>query len=251
MKKIPLTQGKIALVDDEDYERVSKFKWHAANEGGRWYAKRKLLLSEGRGRRKSVTMHRFILDYPDSLIDHISHKTLDNRRSNLRLCTAQQNFRNGLPRRNTSSPYKGVCWHKVRKKWQAYIGDAYRNCYLGIFRSEVRAAKAYDKAAKEKFGEFAYLNFRHRIRRRNIYRWLTATRGRLFSVTFIKRSDGSERTIVARVGVTRAQKHKGMGFNPRGKKLIVVFDVTERKYKCVPIEGIEAVCCRGRRYRVD
>jgi len=244
MRQIPLTQGKVALVDDADYERVSRFKWHAVKDGCRSYAK-------AWWGQKKIQMHRLIMGFPDSFIDHINHESLDNRRSNLRLCTSSQNMQNQLPVRGSSSVYKGVTWQKRDKIWYGQIKHNGKHFHLGSFRSEVRAAKAYDEAAKEKFGEFAYLNFRHRIRRRNIYRWLTATKGRLFSVTFIKRSDGSERTIVARVGVRRAQKHKGMRFNPRGRKLIVVFDVNERKYKCIPVEGIEAVCCRGRRYRVD
>jgi hypothetical protein len=251
MKKIPLTQGKVALVDDEDYERVSKFKWCAVRIHGYFYAVRNVRVEHGRRRQKRVIMHRFILGFPNSFIDHINHKTLDNRRSNLRPCTLSQNQQNRLPQAGYSSVYKGVRWHKWGNSWCAQIKHNGKGFHLGCFRSEVQAAKAYDEAAKEKFGEFAYLNFRHRIRRRNIYRWLTGTKGRLFSVTFIKRSDGTERTVVARVGVTRGQKHKGMPFNPRERKLIVVFDVTERKYKCIPIEGIEAVCCRGRRYRVD
>ena len=250
MKKIPLTQGKVALVDDADYERVSKYKWYAWRGGaGPFYARRNV--ASGRRQQKTVKLHRFILGFPDSFIDHVNHNGLDNRRSNLRLCTRSQNQQNRLPERGKTSAYKGVNWNKRNRIWYAKIKHNGKGFHLGCFRSEVRAAKAYDDAAKENFGEFAYLNFRHRIRRGNIYRWLTATKGRLFSVTFIKRSDGRERTIVARVGATRGQKHKGMPFNPRDRKLIVVFDVNERKYKCIPVEGIEAVCCRGRRYRVD
>ncbi|MHC4336645.1 MAG: AP2 domain-containing protein [Planctomycetota bacterium] len=251
MKKIPLTQGKVALVDDEDYERVSKYKWYTAKVQGFFYAVTNVRVEDGRRRQKKVIMHRFILGFPNSFIDHMNHRSLDNRRRNLRPCTGSQNQQNRLPLAGYSSVHKGVRWQKRAKSWYAQIKHNGKAFHLGCFRSEVRAAKAYDEAAKEKFGEFAWLNFQHRIRRRNIYRWLSATKGRLFSVTFIKRSDGTERTVVARVGVTRGQKHKGMPFNPRERKLVVVFDVCERKYKCIPIEGIEAVCCRGRRYRVD
>jgi len=126
-----------------------------------------------------------------------------------------------------------------------------RQFYLGVFGSQVLAAKAYDERAAELFGDFAYLNFPHRLSRRNIAGWLAATNGRVFAVTFIKRSDGKERTIRARVGVRVNQKGKTPRYNPKGKKLVLVFDMGERIYKCIPIEGIEAVTFRGKRYRVD
>ena len=78
-----------------------------------------------------------------------------------------------------------------------------------------------------------------------------ATRGRVFAVTFIRRSNGEEKTIRARTGVRANQKGKKLRYNPRGKKLILVFDMTEQKYKCIPIEGIEAVTYRSKHYRVD
>lgn len=143
-------------------------------------------------------------------------------------------------------------------KWRANIGYNNRLIHLGVFSSQVQAAKHYDDKAGELFGEFAYLNFPHRLSRRNICRWLTATQGRVFAVTFIKRSDGREKTIQARIGVMHSmpsgranQKGKTLRYNPRGKKLILVFDMNERKYKCIPVEGIEAVTYRGKHYRVD
>jgi len=95
------------------------------------------------------------------------------------------------------------------------------------------------------------MNFPNRLRRRNIYRWLMATNGRVFAVTFIKRSTGEEKTIRARVGVKTRRKGKGLRYNTRDKKLIVVYDMKERTYKSIPIDGIEAVCCRVKKYRVD
>jgi hypothetical protein len=115
----------------------------------------------------------------------------------------------------------------------------------------VVAAKKYDEAAKAAAGEFAYPNFPYRLTRRNIYRWLMATAGRIFSVTFITRTTGEEKMLSARVGVRKKQNGAGLRFNPRKKKLIVVFDMHSRAYKTIPIDGIEAVTYRARRYRVD
>ncbi len=105
-------------------------------------------------------MHRLVADTPLNLVcDHINHDGLDNRRGNLRLCTRLQNSRNRLPRRGGSSKYKGVTWNKRRKKFMAEIRVNQKYQYLSYFENEIDAAKAYDKKAKEFFGEFAFLNF--------------------------------------------------------------------------------------------
>lgn len=244
MKEIPLTQGKVAIVDNRDYPKLARHKWCAGRYGDNFYA----LRDNGR----VVGMHRVILKAPAGPeVDHRNHNGLDNRRSNLRLCTRSQNSFNRAPRAHSTSQYKGVCWLKTRSKWQVSISVNSRFRYLGIFRHEVIAAKRYDEAAKAAAGEFAWLNFPYRLTRRNIYRWLMATAGKVFSVTFIKRTTGEEKTLAARVGVCRNQKGGSLPFNPRKKKLIVVFDMNDRIYKCIPIDGIEAVTYRARRYRVD
>ena len=245
---IALTKRRRAVVDPEDYEEQSRHKWYALRGDKtsipRYYACRKK-----NGRR--VFMHREIMNCPPGMeVDHINGDTLDNRRANLRICTHADNLYNRKPRIATSS-YKGVCFHKLAKKWRSQISYKYKKHHIGFFKHQVRAAKAYDDRAKELFGEFARLNFPKRVRRRNIYRWLMATKGRVFAVTFIKRSTGKEKKIFARVGVKTRQKGKGLRYNSSDKKLIVVYDMKERKYKSIPIDGIEAVCCRGRRYRVD
>lgn len=153
-KEIPLTQGKVALVDDDDYERLSMYKWNAANDG---YASR-----APAGRPRPVEfMHRVILNAPpDMQADHINGNRLDNRKVNLRLCTLTQNNRNRAKWSTaTSSRYKGVSWSKQAQKWLAQITVDWRNRYLGIFLVEEDAARAYDAAAKQYFGEFARLNF--------------------------------------------------------------------------------------------
>ena len=154
-KLLPLTQDKFAIVDAEDYERLREYKWHAIKNGQRYYAKSNRL-------HVPIAMHRLILNAPSHLVvDHINHNGLDNRRSNLRLCTVSQNNRNRRPitRPNKGSKYKGVSFDKKRNLFKAVIWRNKKQCFLGRFKSQIKAAKAYDKKARELFGQFAYLNF--------------------------------------------------------------------------------------------
>ena len=93
------------------------------------------------------------------VVDHIDGNGLNNRKSNLRICTKAQNVHNSRPRTNTSSKYKGVFWNKANKKWSATIHKGDKWTYIGGFDDEKEAARAYDRKAAEFFGEFAYLNF--------------------------------------------------------------------------------------------
>ncbi|KKN21672.1 hypothetical protein LCGC14_0923000 [marine sediment metagenome] len=155
MKNIKLTQGKFAIVDDADYVWLNQWKWCAYKPPtGGFYAKRK-------GSGRTILMHRQILGLGPGdkrQGDHIFHNTLDNRRNNLRICTGQENQRNRKPRSNTTSGYKGVSWHNRIKKWQVHIQVNRRRKHLGYFVLELDAALAYNKAAKELYGVFVYLN---------------------------------------------------------------------------------------------
>lgn len=154
MKEIPLTKGKVALVDDEDYERISRWKWHYTPNG---YAAHTIWSPEKKVNRG---MHREVMQTPPGLeTDHINGNKLDNRRENLRICTSSQNKANsGLSKMNTSG-YKGVRWRESRQKWEVDIRKDGRKVFLGRFDDIIEAAKAYDLAAKAHYGEFAKLNF--------------------------------------------------------------------------------------------
>ena len=164
MKHIPLTQGKVAIVDDEDFDWLSQWKWCAVKGKTTYYASRNVYLGGGRKSPKYnfIIMHRLILGLKkgDSReCDHRNHNGLDNQRHNLRICNRGQNMRNARPSRNKSSKYKGVSWHNQAGQWRARIKDEGIETHIGHFCNEVDAAKAYDAKAKDIYGEFAYLNF--------------------------------------------------------------------------------------------
>ena len=158
-RRIKLTWGKWAIVDAEDYDRLRTYKWCGVEEGRSWYAK--TFQRDG----LPLWMHRLILDAPKGLVvDHIDHDGLNNRKTNLRLCTNAQNQQNRRPHRGGTSRYKGVHRVKSRNKFRASLTHNGKRFQLGYFNSEIDAAKAYDKKAREVFGEFAYLNFPYSLK---------------------------------------------------------------------------------------
>lgn len=158
MKEIELTRGLVAIVDDIDFGRLSLSKWFALSCGRWMYAGRKAP-REG-GKQKTLLMHREIMDVPAGMdVDHINHRTLDNRRDNLRLCTRSQNSQNRLLGSRNTSGLKGVSWDRQKRKWGASGRLAGKTYHLGHFDDPVEAARAYDAFARENFGEFALLNF--------------------------------------------------------------------------------------------
>ena len=161
MRQIQLSQGKFAQVDDEDFERVNKFKWciYKSKNGNVFYAARKVIID---GKRKTQRMHQFILgDNP--LKPHIDHRDgdgLNNQKYNLRPCSNMENTTNKKKtNKKCSSIYKGVCWDNHSNKWRAYIQTNGKLIYLGLFKIEIDAARAYDIAAIKYHGEFRNLNF--------------------------------------------------------------------------------------------
>lgn len=158
MRTIPLTKGKKAIIDDEDYDEISQHKWCFC--GG--YAVRGII-----GRNKLISMHRQIMRRQLKAagsgheIDHRNHDGLDNRRRNLRVCTRGQNTHNrkNVIRRGGTSRFKGVCKHTLTGYWRATIKIGDKQIHLGFYNSEVDAAYVYDNAAREYFGEFACTNF--------------------------------------------------------------------------------------------
>lgn len=155
MIELPLSRGRVALIDEDDFTNFGGYKWSLT--GDRYVTRRALV----DGRPRTIYLHRAILDAPKGIfVDHVNGDGLDNRRANLRLCQMSQNIGNSHKwRRPTSSRYKGVCWSKQAGRWQANITINRRMLHLGHFRNEIDAAVAYDRAAIEAFGPFARINF--------------------------------------------------------------------------------------------
>jgi hypothetical protein len=155
MKEILLSRGLATIVDVDDFWLLSRWKWRPL-QGARPYVFRTPRIGPRSENRKAcVYMHRLILGAkPDEQVDHINANVLDNRRSNLRLCTPSQNMANvEYPRPHV---YRGVTPYFY--KWQARISVGNKTKYLGLFRTAEDAAVAYNRAAIEEFGEFARLN---------------------------------------------------------------------------------------------
>jgi len=155
MKEIHLTQGKIALVDDADFEWLSQRKWYAVKLG-----RKKRLYAARRGpSHVQILMHREILDAPHGTrVDHADDNGLNNQRINIRFATMAQNVMNRGPQSNNTGKYKGVTLERYSGKWIAHIKFDGRKKRLGAFATPELAAQAYNEAAKIHFGEFAWLN---------------------------------------------------------------------------------------------
>lgn len=159
MKKIPLTQGKFALVDDTDYEELSKHNWYALKYKHTFYAVRSAVVD---GVHVTIRMSRELLGLKPGdkrQGDHGNLNGLDNQRHNLRVCTQPQNTQNRGLGKNNKSGYKGVRWNKSHGKWYTQISVNGIQVHLGCFFCLIKAAKAYDTAARKHFGEFARCNF--------------------------------------------------------------------------------------------
>ncbi len=154
MKEIPLSQGKVALVDDVEFDLLSVNKWCAQKDRRTYYAVRSITIAPNKEKR--VWMHREILGLTvGQFADHINGNGLDNRRSNLRIATTSQNGANRRVGRNNTSGVKGVAWHKGSKKWQSSICVRGRMIQLGRFYDLKSAECIYKLAAFKFFGEFA------------------------------------------------------------------------------------------------
>jgi hypothetical protein len=164
MQVVTLSQGCIAVVDDQDYERVMKHKWSAVKfrESNGFYAMTNVPDPRFPGKTTTLSMHVFIMQPPENMmVDHIHGNTLDNRRSQLRVCTPAENSANRQKyrREGLTSKYKGVGWKKGANGWLTQCRfNKSENRNFGLWQTEEAAALAYNYAARKSFGEFARIN---------------------------------------------------------------------------------------------
>lgn len=152
MKKIKLTKGKYALVDDADYNELMQYKWYSGNTS-KFYAFRSKKVG---GNWRQLGMHRHIMQPKEGYqVDHIDNNGLNNQRSNLRVCTQAENSRNKGRRSHNTSGYAGVSFHANTKKWKAQIAVDKKHIYIGIYKTAEEAYKAYCEACLKYHGEFA------------------------------------------------------------------------------------------------
>lgn len=163
MKEIKLTQGKVAIVDDDTFEELNKFKWHASNEGRTQYAVRTntavtIKNKNGKYSYERLRMHRVLMNAStDFFVDHKNGNGLDNRKNNLRLCSRTENARNRGKNSKNSTGYKGVTKRK-NGRYQASIGMNGKSIIIGYYNKVEDAAFAYNIVAKLAHKEFARLN---------------------------------------------------------------------------------------------
>jgi len=158
LKKIPLTQGYYALVDDDMFDYLNQWKWCVLTSKAKnaFYAKRTIKVNR---KQKTVLMHKLIMQcVGNNRIDHEDGNGLNNQRYNMRFCTISQNNMNSAKPKNASSIWKGVYWDKANLNWRAQIKINKKAICLGRFKDEHSAAIVYNHKAIELFGEFAKLN---------------------------------------------------------------------------------------------
>ena len=157
MKEIKLTNGGVTLVDDSDYEELNQYKWFAHKERDTAY----VLRYQYNGFRQygRVLMHRQILNPEKSDdVDHVNGDGLDNQRSNIRVCSRQQNLENQRLRSDNTSGFKGVSLCNKNRAWRATVNLNGKQVHVGCYPTKEAAAQAYNHKAIELFGQFARSN---------------------------------------------------------------------------------------------
>lgn len=162
MKRVQLSQGKFALVDDGDFDSVNRWKWSFQKmptvDG---YAVR---VVKENGRYRKIYLHRFLCGFPTGkVIDHVDGDGLNNQRENLRVCVQHENISNQRKKKNNTSGFKGVSFHRRTGKWAAQITFQRVKRHIGLFPDAQSASDAYDQASKKTHGEFGLPNHKENL----------------------------------------------------------------------------------------
>jgi hypothetical protein len=235
-KEIQLTQGKVALIDDDRYEVVVRHKWYAMKSRNTWYAGR---TENG----TTVFLHRFLINVPlDTFVDHIDGDGLNCTRNNMRLATRSQNGHNRKKTGGTSL-YKGVSWISSRDCWFSQIKLNRKSYNLGYYKSEIDAAIAYNHAAREKHGDFAKYN--------DIPNWENIIPEKYYfpreniKTKYIGvHSGGNGKTWMARIRYDGKQIY--IGSSKDAKKAALMYDQVAREYygemmKTITLEDLQTI----------
>jgi len=159
MRELEINKGLKVILDDEDFDRVAALKWFYGKNN--YIGRNNSKTIDGKKRYTKTRLHWFVLRFEGKkgyVVDHINGNTFDNRKENLRICTVAENSRNQKLNKRNKTGYKGVCAVKRVNGYKAEIKLNYKVRHLGYFKCPKEAAKAYNKAAIELFGEFARLN---------------------------------------------------------------------------------------------
>lgn len=155
---------QVVYYDDQDHELISRYNWHIQKGRTSLYAITNIKIDgakriKGKLQKTVLSMHRLVMGTPDYFhVDHKDHNGLNNRKCNLRKCTRSQNAMNSRLKKTNITGYKGVTFFKASNRYEAFIMHNKKQIHLGYFDTDIEAAKRYNEAAVQYFGEFAYLN---------------------------------------------------------------------------------------------
>lgn len=229
-----LTSGKKTLVDSDVAAQLEGRKI-SATSGIYPYFREGLCFH---------SLHRYIMKPPAGMVvDHINGNTLDNRRANLRIVTQAENAMNIHKRSKCPSGYRAVYFAKnIEKCWRLrFRGTFLRRMHVGYFYSRHVAGIFADEILLERVGDFVLKNFERDICRGRLRVFLEATRGRIFRVAFSRRSDGRQREMTCRIGVTKHLKGQGPSYRAADHDLMSVYDVQKRQYRSIPLDRVLCV----------
>jgi hypothetical protein len=189
--------------------------------------------------KKKILLNRFIMNPERNfVVDHKNGDTLDNRRDNLRICTYAHNNLNLHVPIKSNSGLRGIYKRKRKMKFRAQISLNNKAFYVGSFYNKYVASFFRDKAVIRKHHARIGLNYSNEIPACDLRDFLESTKGRIFKVVFVKRSDGSCRSLTGRIGVSKYINGKGMAFDPSDKNILVVFEMRSKSYKCIPLDNV-------------